>query len=158
MKPRNQIASLVLGGLITTSPIVPAWAGDNINSDIRLTVSALPKCNADTDRLTFDLGEVATSKQEIAQTLVVKLSCDAPAKVTLMGSLQRGGTAQAGGAVPSLFGCVTAGQQQCFDLTQAGHTFDVPAAGANVGIKVAYQAPTGLGTDTFTGQLTVTWP
>ncbi|ENC6658108.1 hypothetical protein ABKY47_002573 [Aeromonas hydrophila] len=158
MKGRLEMSLITLVGLVLLSSLLPAWAGDNIASDIRLTVTALPKCNADTDRLTFDLGEVATSKREIAQTQVVNLRCDAKAKVTLMGSLQRGGTAQARGAVPSLFGCETAGQQQCFDLTQAGHTFDVPAAGADVGIKVVYLAPTGLGTDTFTGQLTVTWP
>lgn len=43
-------------------------------------------------------------------------------------------------------------------MTQAGHTFDVPAAGADVGIKVVYRVPAELGVDTFTGLLTVTWP
>lgn len=158
MKPRNQIASLVLGGLITTSPIVPAWAGDNINSDIRLTVSALPTCYADTNALTFDLGTDDKPNRPVDQTKEVKLHCEVPSKVTLQGTLRRGDLAQAGGAVPSLSGCTMAGVRQCFDLTQAGHTFDVPAAGADVGILVSYQTPSGLGIDTFTGLLTVTWP
>lgn len=158
MKTRNLIAIIVMGGLITTSPLMQAWAGDIMTNDIRITVSALPNCYADTTALTFDLGTVDTPQQEIAKTKVVKLSCDAPAKVTLRGTLQQGSAAQAGGAIPSLSGCETVGQQQCFDLTQAGHTFDVPAAGADVGIKVAYLAPAGLGTDSFSGQLTVSWP
>lgn len=158
MKHTALFALMVGGGFITASSLMPAWARDTITNDIRLTVSAMPTCSADTSALTYDLGTVATSQQEIAQTQVVKLSCDAPAKVTLRGTLQRGSTAQAGGAIPSLSGCETVGQQQCFDLTQAGHTFDVPAAGADVGIKVAYLAPAGLGTDSFSGQLTVSWP
>lgn len=155
MKRQKLTVSLVLAGITTP---MQAWAGDNMASDILLTVSALPTCYVDTSTLTFDLGTVDTPQQETSQTQVVKLSCDAPAKVTLHGTLQRGSAAQARGAVPSLSGCETAGQLQCFDLTQAGHTFDVPAAGADVGIKVVYQAPTGLGLDTFTGMLTVTWP
>lgn len=158
MKHRTVIVLFVLGGLIAASPLMPAWAGDNITRDIRLTVSALPNCYADTNSLNFDMGTVDTPQQEIAKTKVIKLSCDAPAKVTLRGTLQRGKSAQAEGAVPSLFGCEAAGQQQCFDLTQSGHTFDVPAAGADVGIKVAYLAPAGLGTDSFSGQLTLSWP
>lgn len=150
----------MVGGLIATAHLTMAMAGGNLNNEIRLDVSSAIACGADTNALKFELGTVDTPQQEIDQTQVVKLRCDAPTKVTLQGALGRGNAvgAKTGGAVPSLFGCETVGQQQCFDMTQAGHTFDVPAAGADVGIKVVYRVPAELGVDTFTGLLTVTWP
>ncbi|MGU5760165.1 hypothetical protein [Aeromonas hydrophila] len=99
-----------------------------------------------------------TPQTVIAQTQRVKLTCDAPAKVTLQGNLQQDRTAQAGGEIASLEGCENGGQGSCFDLTQAGHAFDVAATGTDIGIRVAYRVPAGLGKDTFTGQLTVSWP
>ncbi|XAG70588.1 hypothetical protein MRM75_06340 [bacterium 19CA06SA08-2] len=94
----------------------------------------------------------------MSQTKQVQITCDVPATVTLLGALQRESGSQAGGEIPSLQGCENGGQGSCFDISQKGHAFDVPAAGTNIGIRVAYRAPAGLGTDTFSGQLTVSWP
>lgn len=153
---------LVLPGTaLVTSLLVPAWAGEALHSPILLNVSTITTCHVDANTLAFDLGTVDTPHQEASQTQVVRLTCDAPAKVTLLGTLKRSSQQEstaAGGEIPSLQGCENGGQGSCFDLKQAGHTFDVPAAGADVGIKVRYQAPDGVGTDTFTGQLTLTWP
>lgn len=158
MKILKFFFSLFVGGLVFTSTITCALAGDRLTSDILLTVSALSNCSVDSAALAFDLGTVDTPQLAIVQTKVVKVSCDVPAKATLQGTLQRGNKAEAGGDIPSLEGCENGGQGSCFDLTQTGHAFDVSTAGTDIGIRVAYRAPAGLGTDTFSGQLTVTWP
>lgn len=137
----------------------PAWAGEQFGSaEVALNVTSLPNCDTDASALIFDLGTVDTPQQEPSQTQVIKLSCNAPGKVTLQGYLQRDRDAQAGGEIASLKGCENAGQGTCFDLIQTGHAFDVAATGTDIGIRVAYRVPDGLGKDTFTGQLTVSWP
>lgn len=146
-------------GFIALAHAASAWAGDQFGrATVTLNITALPNCDIDSSALIFDLGSVDAQQQEQALTKLVKVTCDAPAKATLQGSLQRGSKAEAGGEIPSLQGCENGGQGSCFDLTQAGHAFDVPAAGTDIGIRVAYRSPAGLGTDTFSGQLTVSWP
>ena len=127
--------------------------------DTRITVDGTSVVNCGLDSsLSFDLGTVDVPQRVITKTQTMLVSCDVPVSVTLQGTLQRGNKAEAGGDVPSLEGCVNGGQGRCFDLTQAGHGFDVSTAGTEIGIRVTYRAPAGLGTDTFSGQLTVSWP
>ncbi|XAG70635.1 hypothetical protein MRM75_06640 [bacterium 19CA06SA08-2] len=155
----NDLIFLSILGSIVQALAGPAWAGDQFGSaTVTLNITALPNCDIDSSALIFDLGSVDAQQQEQALTKLVKVTCDAPAKATLQGTLQRGSKAEAGGEIPSLQGCENGGQGSCFDLTQAGHAFDVPAAGTDIGIRVAYRSPAGLGTDTFSGQLTVSWP
>lgn len=156
----NDLIFLSILGSIVQALAGPAWAGDQFGSaTVTLNITALPNCDIDSSALIFDLGSVDTQQQEQALTKLVKVTCDAPANATLQGTLHRDSGAQAGGEVPTLQGCENGEQGPCYDLTpDGGHAFTVPAAGTEIGIRVAYRSPAGLGTDTFSGQLTVSWP